>query len=1240
MPEQTVTILAKLIDSVSKPADQVRSKLFGIKDAVGKLKDSLSPLTGRASALIGGLLSAATISRSLNEANEASDARQRLVSALDQDVKQVEKFVAQAEKAQDLTTTSTTEGIRIIANLKERGVAVRDLTETFETSLDTAAALNNSVEATAEQIARTFSGVVSRELKIAVPELDNLTEAELRAGRAVEILNQKFRGRAAALAQSDVGRQIQNNNKINDQFERLGTIIQRIQGRILPALNTGLERLVNIIERRSDNPLLNGLVTAIEWVLQHLPEVVGGFVALQVGVRVLPPLFTILGVSAKALFTVLLAIFSPTGAIIAGGVLLTGVFLEIIKKLTGAKVGVLDLAETISDLWAKVREGSISFSGIVSQVVIDFKAIWEYIKLYIYDLPVAIVDNLITQLGNKFARLGAEVNLRLSQALALLPERLGGVSAAVVAEAQLALDKLRQIEAETPGVGATIETTITEGVERIERTRTEEIAELTNAEQFNQRQREVTEREARTKETVEKESTEDPTSKINQDVENERRRQREIATLRDQQREIEKGKIVGFNEQVSELELKELESLYAAKKITLERYLDEKDRLERKSLDDQLKGLRETLAEEQKAEEEARKTDANSVAVKDSIQKQNELLSQINLKERERAALLTDQANRRTQLTNETVRELSEFNRSLLERRADATESDELRAQLKLQETKLKFEQEIVAAREAGRSQAEIDRLIQVQQLQLARQRQEAERAIIDVQLERAEKVREAYERQIRINNDLAQAGSITPLEAQQRNAIALRKFEEQVAQTEVRIRGQLAEGLLSEKDTQEVLDRLQQIRDAVPRVVIEAQKSGQELRASLQSPLESFLFDLQTSAKSIREIFADLFQSIGNEMLRLINRRLAERLLNAIGGGGFQTDQELGGASASAGVFTPLGAGLSGTTTDNSAERARAEEAAKTSAVAEGVQQRAALHQSEADAVASTQQSNVAAVETAEATSTATTQTESTTRQTQRTTEADSVSAAEVNKSTSTVVAEQQSTVATQQGTAQRSSMYSSEASAKQTSDTIKTTSHTSAEDVQTTKTIEGAQTRTSANAAEAASGAAKSQAGIPIVGPILAAVAMAATLTLVLGLMSRIVRRNKGGVIPGGGADEDTVPAMLTPGEFVHRRTAVNHYGVGVMQAINNRLIPRDVLSPYTVASQVASSTSVPKKFATGGVVSESASMRRQSPVIPAIPADPVALEQLLAGGETAMLAWLESNREKVRGRIGVNS
>ena len=53
--------------------------------------------------------------------------------------------------------------------------------------------------------------------------------------------------------------------------------------------------------------------------------------------------------------------------------------------------------------------------------------------------------------------------------------------------------------------------------------------------------------------------------------------------------------------------------------------------------------------------------------------------------------------------------------------------------------------------------------------------------------------------------------------------------------------------------------------------------------------------------------------------------------------------------------------------------------------------------------------------------------------------------------------------------------------------------------------------------------------------------------------GLVQNNNNYNQGGVVPGSG-NKDTVPAMLTPGEFVMSRGAVSRFGTGMMAAMNS--------------------------------------------------------------------------------------
>ena len=71
-----------------------------------------------------------------------------------------------------------------------------------------------------------------------------------------------------------------------------------------------------------------------------------------------------------------------------------------------------------------------------------------------------------------------------------------------------------------------------------------------------------------------------------------------------------------------------------------------------------------------------------------------------------------------------------------------------------------------------------------------------------------------------------------------------------------------------------------------------------------------------------------------------------------------------------------------------------------------------------------------------------------------------------------------------------------------------------------------------------------------------------------------------NRGGAGPGG-APTDTVPAMLTPGEWVIKQPAVAKYGSGLLHAINSMQVPRAALQNMLAPPQV-------RRFAYGGPVS----------------------------------------------------
>jgi hypothetical protein len=76
-------------------------------------------------------------------------------------------------------------------------------------------------------------------------------------------------------------------------------------------------------------------------------------------------------------------------------------------------------------------------------------------------------------------------------------------------------------------------------------------------------------------------------------------------------------------------------------------------------------------------------------------------------------------------------------------------------------------------------------------------------------------------------------------------------------------------------------------------------------------------------------------------------------------------------------------------------------------------------------------------------------------------------------------------------------------------------------------------------------------------------------------------------GGQVPGFGSG-DTVPAMLTPGEFVNRTASVQYYGADFFRALNARMLPRDVFRGFGYAlGGLVDSIHRPTHFAEGGMV-----------------------------------------------------
>lgn len=133
-------------------------------------------------------------------------------------------------------------------------------------------------------------------------------------------------------------------------------------------------------------------------------------------------------------------------------------------------------------------------------------------------------------------------------------------------------------------------------------------------------------------------------------------------------------------------------------------------------------------------------------------------------------------------------------------------------------------------------------------------------------------------------------------------------------------------------------------------------------------------------------------------------------------------------------------------------------------------------------------------------------------------------------------------------------------------------------------------------------------------------------------------------GGGPPPGIPASDTVPAWLTPGEWVMRLAAVQRYGADVMNKINDGLVDpsslRAVVGPDSRAIRAPRGGS----FATGGMISEalaahgtvmsSAASKLQTPQRAVVVPDEQSFSRMVAGGHTTLMRWHKDNAAELSG------
>ena len=145
-----------------------------------------------------------------------------------------------AKEFQEVSLFGDDEIIAQQAYLTSLGLTEDKINDVIAASMDLAAGTGQTLEFGVKNLAKTFSGLTG-ELGESIPALKNLTTEELKAGKAIEVVADAFKGQALAAAEAGLGGLTQLKNSFSDLTEEIGRAL-------MPVLDVLTDKLRVVID--------------------------------------------------------------------------------------------------------------------------------------------------------------------------------------------------------------------------------------------------------------------------------------------------------------------------------------------------------------------------------------------------------------------------------------------------------------------------------------------------------------------------------------------------------------------------------------------------------------------------------------------------------------------------------------------------------------------------------------------------------------------------------------------------------------------------------------------------------------------------------------------------------------------------------------------------------------------------------------------------------------------------------
>ena len=215
---------AKSLSSVLSSVGKQATTIGKVSSAFSSLKSSISPVTNAITGVKNALVK---VGEAIDDVTEAYKTQAKAEAQLTQAAKNnpylnsssVAGLKKYASRLQEVSNIGDEQLIPMMARLAASGRTQEEIQSTMAAALDLSASGAMSLDAAVDALNKTYAGTTGQ-LGRTLPEIAALTDAELSQGKAVEVVAQKYKGMAAAIADT----KIQAANAKGDFKEAVGAL--------------------------------------------------------------------------------------------------------------------------------------------------------------------------------------------------------------------------------------------------------------------------------------------------------------------------------------------------------------------------------------------------------------------------------------------------------------------------------------------------------------------------------------------------------------------------------------------------------------------------------------------------------------------------------------------------------------------------------------------------------------------------------------------------------------------------------------------------------------------------------------------------------------------------------------------------------------------------------------------------------------------------------------------------------